>query len=149
MKKTAFKRYFMKVSLIPPFNLPFPAQPFFSVSHPNRPFLLPFFFHFFRFPHLPRLLTSFLRIPFNFLSLFFFFPLLPSSYTTINYPRCPYVPTFLTFLPLPLQFFSSVIPPTFPLTLAFLPARSKSNSRETNIRFITSVRPQATTPLLL
>jgi len=140
----------MKVPLTPPFNPPFPAQPFFSDSHPNRPFLLPIFFISSASPHLPRQLTSFLPIPFKIsFVILFFLSFLPSSYTSIFYPRCPYVPTFLTSSLFPYNLFSSVIPPTFPHTLAFLPARSKSNSREANIRFITSVRPQATTPLLL
>ena len=101
MKKTSFKRYFVKVPLAPPFNLPFPAQPVFCLPSQST-FLISNLFHFFRFPHLPRPLTSFLRIPFKIS--FVIFSLLPSSYTSIVYPCCPYVPTFLTFLPLPLQF---------------------------------------------
>jgi hypothetical protein len=103
VKETSFKRYFVKVPRTPPFNLPFPAQPVFCLPSQST-FLTSNLLYFFRFPHLPRPLTSFLRIPFkNFLLYSFFLSFLPSSYTSIVYPCCPYVPTFPTFLPLPLQ----------------------------------------------
>lgn len=146
MKKTSFKRYFVKVPRTPPFNLPFPAQPFFSATHPNRPFLLPIFFissASLTFPD--RLFPSYV-FPLKFLSLFFFSS---PSFLPLTHPFSTLaVHMFLLSPPsslFPYNSFSSVIPSTFPLIYR----RSKSNLRKTNIRIITSVRPQATNPLSL
>jgi hypothetical protein len=122
-----------------------------SVSHPNRPFLLPVFFissASLTFPdHLLPSYVFCLKFP-----LLFFFPLLP-SFPPLTLPLSTLAVHMSLLSPpsslFPYNFFSSVIPPTFHLTLAFLLQRSKSNSREMNIRFNTSVRPSARTPLSL
>lgn len=98
----------MKVPLTPPFNLPFPAQPFFSVSHPHRPFLLPIFFISSASLTFPDYLPPSYVFPLKFLSLFFFsspsfllhIHFLPSLSICSYFPHLPPSSLTISFRPL-------------------------------------------------